>query len=200
MDVLRYTINRLIAVKTYRFEKSISVILNGILYSFGFAIFTALMAKIRFYTPFTPVPFTGQVFAVLLSGLILGKVFGPLSQILYIGIGLSGINWFAIGPFSLTGGYIVGFFVASFLIGLITEDTENQNIFITALSMVAGLTVIYTMGLIQFCIYTGNQLSNGLKLAVLPFIPFDLLKAFIAVVIGRLVLKKVRNRVKAIIT
>ena len=90
--------------------------------------------------------------------------------------------------------------MASFLIGLITEDTENQNIFITALSMAAGLAVIYTLGLIQFCIYTGNQLSNGLKLAVLPFIPFDLLKAFIAVVIGRLVLKKVRNRVKAIIT
>lgn len=195
MHVLRYTVNRLIAVKTYRLEKSISIILSGVLYALMFSIFTGLMSRVKFYTPFTPVPFTGQVFAVLLSGLLLGRIFGPLSQIFYIALGLSGIPWFAIGPFSITGGYIVGFVVASFLVGLLTDNIKRLNIFISALAMIAGLSAIYTLGLIQFCLYTGKSIADGVKLAILPFIPFDLLKIIIVLGAGQIIFKK-RTRYK----
>jgi len=82
--------------------------LYRILLSLTFTGITGLCAQIRFYLPFTPVPVTGQVFAVLLSGAILGKEYGTLSQLLYVFAGIAGIPWFVVGPIGPTAGYLVG--------------------------------------------------------------------------------------------
>lgn len=167
-----------------------------------FAGFTGLCAQLRFYLPFTPVPVTGQVFAVLLSGIILGKKYGPLSQVFYLLLGMAGIPWFAIGPIGPTGGYIVGFITAPFLIGELLErvrlrqDDSNtmgrkNNTHITVsygktLGIVlGGVALIYVLGLIQFSIFTQTGLIRSIKYAVLPFIPFDAAKAVLAAAAAR---------------
>src|SRR3972149_4985549 len=85
--------------------------------SFAFAAFTGVCAQVRFYLPFTPVPVTGQVFAVLLCGVLLGPAFGAFSQLLYIALGVAGGPWFVLGPVGPTGGYIVGFVLAPAIVG-----------------------------------------------------------------------------------
>ena len=89
----------------------------------SFAVLTALAAQVKFYTPFTPVPFTLQVFPVLLAGAFLGKYYGGASQLIYLSMGLAELPVFAnwrggyvvlLGP---TGGYIVGFVFAAYVVG-----------------------------------------------------------------------------------
>ena len=91
----------------------------------GFACLIGLCAQLRFYLPNNPaVPITGQTFAVLLAGVILGR-WGVVSLGIYTGIGAAGIPWFApkvgmpifssggIGVLTgATGGYIIGFMIA----------------------------------------------------------------------------------------
>ena len=157
-----------------RSDISTSLFMN-ILLSLLFAAATGACARVRVHLPFTPVPVTGQVFAVLMSGAILGPWFGALSQILYVGIGIAGIPWFAVGPIGPTGGYLVGFVVAPLIIGRLGKRFP---------AMLAGIAAIYTLGLLQFSIFTGRGLLASIPLAVLPFIPFDLAKCLIATLVA----------------
>ena len=167
-----------------------------------FAGFTGLCAQLRFYLPFTPVPVTGQVFAVLLSGIILGKKYGPLSQVFYLLLGMAGIPWFVIGPIGPTGGYIVGFITAPFLIGELLErarlrqndshttgrknDVHITVSYVKTLGIVfGGVVLIYVLGLIQFSIFTQTGLIRSIQYAVLPFLPFDAAKAVLAAAAAR---------------
>lgn len=152
-----------------------------VLFSLLFAGFTGLCARIRLYLPFTPVPVTGQVFAVLLSAVILGREYGALSQALYIGLGILGIPWFVVGPIGPTGGYLVGFITAPYLLGWLLERRwrvrGDIGMLFTFLAAAGGVVLIYLFGSVQFILFTGMGLKKTLFLAVLPFIPFDLIKA-----------------------
>jgi len=162
-------------------EIKIVQISERVLLSLLFAGLTGLCARLRIYLPFTPVPVTGQVFAVLLSGILLGKGYGSLSQMLYIGLGLLGVPWFVVGPIGPTGGYIVGFIAAPFLIGALLEkryvNGYGSNMLFTFFAASCGVMFIYLFGSIQFMLFTGADIANTVKFAVLPFIPFDLAKA-----------------------
>ncbi|KPJ86653.1 MAG: hypothetical protein AMS17_11475 [Spirochaetes bacterium DG_61] len=166
--------------------------LYRILLSLTFTGITGLCAQIRFYLPFTPVPVTGQVFAVLLSGAILGKEYGTLSQLLYVFAGIAGIPWFVVGPIGPTAGYLVGFILAPCAIGLIRERTRSVHLMSTLLSLTAGLAVIYLFGFLHFSFFTGIGISRSLTLSVLPFLPFDALKAVLAASIAQILLRKTR--------
>ncbi|RKX94093.1 MAG: biotin transporter BioY [Spirochaetes bacterium] len=151
-----------------------TLILKLALYSLIFAFFTGVSSKIRFFLPFTPVPITGQVFMVLLSGIILGPEFGSLSQMLYVFLGISGIPWFTLGSlFGPTGGYLIGFVVAPYIVGIINK----KGIFNLVVALIAGVSVIYLFGALQFSLIMGTGFIKTIKLAVLPFIPFDILKS-----------------------
>lgn len=184
-----------------RYEAAFAV--NFVLALF-MAAFTGVAAQFRIYLPFTPVPITGQVLPALLSGMFLGKWYGGLSQGLYAAIGAAGVPWFAPktgmpaftnGGFDVligvTGGYIVGFAVAAFIVGWFTDNfvRARSSRFQLPL-MLFGVVVIYTLGAIQFSFVTGNNLANTLMKAVLPFIPGDVFKALAAVAIGRAVLPR----------
>ena len=103
--------------------------------SFLMACFTGIMAQIIIPLPWTPVPITAQTFAVLTAGLFLGKKYGLLSQILYIILGIAFVPWFA----GMKGGldivlgsdigYFIGFLIASYFIGSITEKNRNIHRF-----------------------------------------------------------------------
>src|SRR3989304_2444815 len=127
-----------------------STFMNKFVLALGFACLTGLVAQVRFYLPYTPVPVTGQVFAVLLSGVILGKWYGGLSQGLYAGIGAAGIPWFnglkgGLDVLSgVTGGYIIGFIAAALVIGWFTDRYVRSRSFIGMFSlMLLGIAIIY---------------------------------------------------------
>ena len=102
-------------------------LLRDVVLVFGFALLTAAAAQVGFWIG--PVPVSGQTFAVLLAGALLGSRRGALSQLSYLAVGLTGIPyWFVaggapgiarlIGP---TGGYLLGFVAAAFIVGWLTE-------------------------------------------------------------------------------
>ena len=160
------------------------------------ACLTGLGAQLRIYLPFTPVPITGQVFFVLLSGTLLGR-YGGLSQAIYLGIGCLGVPWFAgMGGgtevlIGITGGYIIGFIIASTVIGFFTEGYLKARSFKFQLSlMLIGIGIIYTFGAIQFSLITHTDFQKTMILAVIPFIPLDIFKAIIASIASTAILPK----------
>ena len=161
-----------------------------IVFSFLMTCITGLMAQIIIPLPWTPVPITAQTFAVLCSGLFLGKKYGCLSQILYIVLGIAFLPWFGgmTGGLNVvlgsTGGYLVGFVIASYFIGHITEKYANSRNFTRMFTVVsiANFALIYIPGLIGLAIWAyvtqGAVLGivDLLLMGLVPFIFGDLIK------------------------
>ncbi|MCD6407988.1 biotin transporter BioY [bacterium] len=176
--------------KTYYRNLEKFSVLEKISLSFIFTVLTGFSAQIFIKLPFTPVPITGQVFVVLLSGILLGKNYGSLSQILYLTGGILGIRWFAGGHSGLltpTGGYIIGFIFASYLIGFFSEKRKDM-IFLMYV-MLAGISVMYLSGMLWLAFYLKISLKKAFYLGVLPFIPVDIIKSYIAGIISHSIIK-----------
>ncbi|MCM8817220.1 MAG: biotin transporter BioY [Candidatus Omnitrophica bacterium] len=158
-------------------------LLEKIVVLFIFALLTGVSAQIFIKLPFTPVPITGQVFMVLLSGVLLGKKHGCLSQMIYIVGGIAGIPWFSGGKsgflFIPTFGYIIGFVPAAWIVGYLYERNV-RNIRECIFAMLVGIAIIYLFGAAWFSLLLGTNLEETIKMAVVPFIPFDILKAYLA--------------------
>ncbi len=107
----------------------------------GGSLFIALSARISIQLPTSPVPITGQTLAVLLVGIGFGSRRGFLSVLLYLIEGGAGLPFFAGGTSGIgrlpgpTGGYLLGFLVAVFLVGLLAERGWDKRIPTTALAM-----------------------------------------------------------------
>lgn len=140
-----------------------------------FAVLTAAGAAVAVPLPFSPVPVTLQTFFVVLSGAMLGPVFGPLSQILYVGAGVSGMPVFAGGTAGAgvlagpTGGYLVGFVVASWFAGLLTRPGASW------VRLLAGLVVahaaIFVCGVSHLMLFAGRSATLAVQLGLVPFLP-----------------------------
>ncbi|RKY30234.1 MAG: biotin transporter BioY [Candidatus Omnitrophota bacterium] len=155
-----------------------------------FSILTGISAQIYIKLPYTPVPVTGQVFVVLLSGILLGKNFGCLSQAFYMTGGVLGIRWFYAGSYGIfkpTFGYIIGFVIASYFIG---KSIENRKKTLTGIIfiMLSGIFIIYLSGMLWLSIYLKISLLKSFYLGVLPFIPYDIIKAVVAGIISKSIL------------
>ena len=170
--------------------------------TFTFACLTGLAAQIRVPLPFTPVPVTGQVFAVLLSGIALGGLYGGLSQMFYVGLGIMGVPWFSGWGGGLatitgvTGGYIIGFVPAALMIGWLTNRCNSARRFhFQLLLMSAGVGIIYIFGAFQLSVIMNTSILRVAKLAIFPFIPVDLIKAALAASISASILPRsvIRN-------
>ncbi len=163
----------------------------------GMACITGLSAQLRFFVPGTPVPVTGQVFAVLLSGVLLGATYGTLGQVFYVLIGTAGLPWFngwAGGSSVLlgaTGGYLLGFIPAAMLVGLVTQRfvSMRRPAPMCAVMLVA-VGVIYLAGALQFSAFMRTGLTATLMAAVAPFIIWDAAKALLAATVGAALLPK----------
>ncbi|MHC1609263.1 MAG: biotin transporter BioY [Candidatus Methanofastidiosia archaeon] len=167
-----------------------------------FATLTAIGAFI--HIPLPLVPITLQTFFVLLSGLVLGKRLGALSQLCYVGMGAVGLPVFAGGTSGLgiiagpTGGYIVGFVFAAYIAGAIMEGgktiiskfTNKHNVvLIDIAALMAGIVTIYAIGILQLMNFTGMGLYAALKVGVIPFIAGDVIKAGLAFSVARKIRK-----------
>ena len=168
------------------------------------ACFTGLMAQIIIPLPWTPVPITAQTFAVLCSGLILGKRYGCLSQVLYIVLGVACVPWFANmsgGIDVLLGsncGYFIGFILASYFIGAITDkyaDARNFTKMATVIG-IANFAIIYIPGLAGLALWAymtqGAMLSISelLIMGLVPFIAGDIVKILSAASVSKVFLPK----------
>ena len=174
-----------------------------ILLSFMMACFTGIMAQIIIPLPWTPVPITAQTFAVLCSGLFLGKKYGCLSQILYIVLGVAFIPWFGgmTGGLEIflgsTGGFLIGFVIASYFIGAITEKYAKARNF-TRMALVIGIAnfgLIYIPGLAGLALFLSSQgMSFGivdlLMMGLIPFIVGDIVKILAAAGVSKVFLPK----------
>jgi biotin transport system substrate-specific component len=159
------------------------------------AALTGLAAQVRIPLPFTPVPATGQVFAVLLSGVLLGGAWGGLSQTLYVALGVAGVPWFSgwaagmpVGP---TAGYLMGFIPAAALVGWLSDRLVWARCFAPQVAlMMLGVAIIYVFGAIGFSLSTGAGLAKTIALAVVPFLAIDLCKAVAAAALSSALLPK----------
>ncbi len=163
--------------------------------SVGFAALTGLLAQVR--VPLVPVPMTGQVFAVLLAGVLLGSGYGALSQALYVALGLAGMPWFTgfgggvaylAGP---TAGYLVGFVPAAILVGWVTDRFAGARRFVPLMGVMAGgVSIIYMCGVLHLVVLLGLPVGSALAMGVLPFIGADAAKAAAAAALGASLLPK----------
>jgi biotin transport system substrate-specific component len=151
----------------------------------GMAAVTGLMAQVRVPLPFTPVPITLQVFAVLLSGVLLGARYGAVSQIMYLALGVFGVPWFqgwsgglAYISQGVTVGYLVGFIGAALLIGGLTDRYVAMRGFRAQLVlMIAGVLIIDLAGTVYLASIMHKGLMTAFELGFLPFILIDMAKA-----------------------
>ena len=114
-----------------------------------FAALSAVGAFLKIPVPF--VPMTLQVFFVLLAGVLMGSKKGAFSQLLYVIIGLLGIPVFTQGGgisyiFNPTFGYLIGFIFGAYLTGRIVEKMDKKSILNVFLAILAGLAVVYIIG------------------------------------------------------
>lgn len=170
-------------------------ITGKLLLCFAAAGFTGLCAQVSIRLPFTPVPITGQVFAVLLAGALLGRNYGAISQLVYVAAGAAGVGWFAGGTagmvFGVSGGYLLGFVPAAWLVGRFTDSHSSaRGIFGQALLMMGAVAVIYSFGAVQFAIVMKTGLAATFAAAVLPFIGVDAVKALCAAALTSALLPK----------
>ena len=154
----------------------------------GFAFALALASQVAIPIPGTPVPITLQPLIVVLAGLWLGPVAGAASMILYLAVGAAGLPVFSpygapgiarfLGP---TGGYLFAYPVSAFVAGALAKRAST----LTGrwLAAVAGTVVLLLGGLAQLAVLSGGLVS-ALPLAVHPFLPLDLVKAFVAAVLA----------------
>jgi len=166
----------------------------------GFSLLTAASAQV--VIPMWPVPITGQTFAVLLTGALLGSRLGALAIIAYLIEGASGLPFFAGGHFGLahlvgpTGGYLISFPAAAYITGAFAEHGWDRRFLSAAAAMAIGSVVILFCGWawLSFAFHTPPMVA--LVAGVVRVIPGDIIKILLAAAVlpsgWKLVRKKER--------
>jgi biotin transport system substrate-specific component len=143
-------------------------------------------AQVSFSLPFTPVPVTGQTFAVLLVGASLGTIRGFASLVLYLWLGVAGApiyadhdhGWSVVT--SASGGYLVGFVLAGALTGFLAERRWDRTLSSSIGAMLTGSLVIYLVGLPWLAVVLDTNLEKTLEYGLYPFVPGDIFKLYLA--------------------
>ena len=166
---------------------------RDLLWTVGFALFTAVMAQVEVRLPFTPVPLTGQTFAVLLSGAVLGSRRAFASQTLYLAGGATGLPVFAGGGATIlyllgpTGGYLWSFPLAAALTGWLVERGASRKAWKLALSLLLSDVLILASGAAWLHGWLGVPFRLAPLWGVYPFLIGDVLKiSLVGVTLPRL--------------
>lgn len=159
-----------------------------------FAVATVLGSYVRIPVPGSPVPITLQTFFVLMSGAVLGRRLGAASQIAYIMLGSAGLGALGFaGIAGPTGGYIIGFVPAAFVVGYLTRS-QDAGIARLAAAFTAGSLIVYAFGASWLARIYGIDLANAVSAGILPFIPGDIAK----IALSALIYSRISARSKAI--
>ena len=160
-----------------------------------FAALIAVGSWISIPLGFTPVPVNLATLAVFLTGGLLGAKYGAVSTAVYAMVGAVGAPVFAgfRGGFSViagpTGGYIVGYILAAFIVGIIV--TKESGIVRTAAAMIAGLAACYALGTAWFMVSTNTGFGAAMVACVIPFLPGDAIK----ITAGTILIRKLRKHI-----
>jgi biotin transport system substrate-specific component len=159
------------------FARDVGLVIGG-------SLAIAAAAQLRIPLPFTPVPVTGQTFAVLLIGALYGARRGASTAMTYLALGLMGLPVFAAAPpgpgalLSPTAGYLAGYVAAAWVTGTLSERGWDRKPLTTAMAMGIGSLVIFAFGVVWLSAFVGW--GNVLQAGFLPFIPGDLVKIALA--------------------
>ncbi len=170
----------------YRLRLEENIALDAVFIILG-SVFVALSSQLAFYLPFSPIPITGQTFAVLFIGAVLGSRRGGLSLALYVLEGLIGLPVFAGGTggmaiiFGPTAGYLVGFIPAAILVGYLSEKGFSRNRISMFFTLLLGLTVIYLFGVFRLLSFV--EYEKVFILGITPFLVGDAIKTVMATIL-----------------
>ncbi|GIL28334.1 biotin transporter BioY [Actinocatenispora comari] len=160
-----------------------SVARNALLVAGGAAL-TGLAAQLSVpIEPLSPVPVTGQTFAVLLVAAALGPWRALASMALYLAVGMAGVPWFAGGTSGAGGasfGYILGYLAAGLLVGELARRAGDRTPLRTVGTMLLGNAVIYAFGVSWLVGIVGMTVPAALVAGVLPFLIGDAIKVALA--------------------
>jgi biotin transport system substrate-specific component len=168
----------------------------------GFSLLVALSAQVIIPLPWTPVPITGQTFAVLLTGALLGSRLGALAMIAYLIEGASGLPFFYAGGsgvqhllFSPTSGYLLSYPVAAFVVGLLAERGWDRRFLSAAAAMMLGSLIILLSGWAWFARFVSP--AAAFQAGVAPFLIGDVIKVALAAAVlpsGWAILRKTSRK------
>jgi biotin transport system substrate-specific component len=156
--------------------RSVALVIGG-------TLLVALSTLVIIPLPFTPVPLTLQTFSVLLVGAVLGSKRGVASMALYALAGVAGVPWFSqqqSGWSFASFGYILGFILAAYLVGVLAERGNDRHVLKTVGLMVLGNLAIYAVGVPGLMLFTGMSLGKAIALGVVPFLIGDAIKIALA--------------------
>jgi len=174
---------------TYLYNRDIisSKRILGCLGAFTLILLLSIGAYIRLPLPFTPVPITLQTFFVILGAAFLGRKYATIGVLGYIflgGLGLPIFQGYGSGFLHIagpTGGYLIGFIAAAFVIGSVINLYKSQSSFLwTLFSMTLGQILIYLFGITWLCAILKISLYKAVLLGFVPFIPGALFKLIAA--------------------
>ena len=153
------------------------------------AVMSAVMCVLApIAIPVGPVPVTLATLVLLLSVYLLGWKMGAVSVTIYLFLGMSGLpvfSGFAGGLTKLagpTGGYLLGYVPMAIIAGIFIEKTRSRFMHVTG--MLLGTAILYVLGTTWFCAVMKANVGTALTLCVLPFIPGDIAKIVIALLLG----------------
>ena len=161
------------------------VLTNALLVAAG-VLLVAVAAQIRIPLADTPVPITGQTFAVVLVGAAYGAPLGASTLVAYWLIGLAGAPIYAegksgwdtfVGP---TGGYIAGFILAAALTGYLAQERWDRRFSSSLGAMLLGNVAIYVPGLLWLAHYLNTGVNDTLVAGLYPFVLGDVIKLLLA--------------------
>lgn len=176
-----------------RFLRNVTLVVLGSL---------ALVISAKIQVPFYPVPMTMQVFVVLMIGMAFGSRLGAAAVLLYLAEGAAGLPVFAgtpekgiglaymMGP---TGGYLIGFVLAAYGVGLLAERGWDRSWKTMIPAMAIGLVALYVPGLLWLGTLLGWD-KPILEWGLWPFLPAEMFKAALAVAIMPLTWRMVKRR------
>jgi biotin transport system substrate-specific component len=193
-------IDRFDRVKSDVFRRRLALSVPAkIVLALSFAALTGLLAQVKIYLPFTPVPITLQTFAVLLAGVALGRWWGGVSMAAYAGLGILGVPWFAAGAsgFGATFGYLIGFVFAAMFIGHVSDKYTQARGFSPMFGLMAatGVLLIYVPGAIWLALWLGMAgkavtFASVMAMGVAPFILGDIIKTTAAAAVASAITPK----------
>ena len=158
------------------------------------AIFTAIIAALAQISVPTPygISMTMQTFAIPLAGIVAGAKRGAIATLIYIFLGAIGIPVFAgftggMGiVFGMSGGFILSFPVLALIAGI--AESKNNKVWLVS-GLFIGAVINFLCGMIWFSVVTSSNLRTAFMLSALPFIPTEIIKIVLVIVLGRQIKK-----------
>lgn len=161
------------------------------------AALMCIMGPLSIAIPISPVPISLTNFAIYIALYAIGTWRATGSYLLYLLIGLAGVPVFSAFSggagklFGPTGGYLFGFILMAIICGIFID--KFKNVFLVFLGMILGLIVCYALGTAWLAYQAGMSFSAALAAGVIPFIPGDLAKIIISMILGPQIRKGLRK-------